>query len=118
MVVHGIGLSLGGSERPDPARLRRLAAVAEAVSAPLVSEHVAFGRAHRDGLSEDARVELLRARCARRCLVVLVDRAAGGRAARAACPWPGHRHPARPALSPAGSAGTGPAGLGAPIRRW
>ncbi|MCK9894958.1 DUF692 domain-containing protein [Frankia sp. AgB32] len=45
VVVHGIGLSLGGAERPDPARLRRLAAVAEAFGAPLVSEHVAFVRA-------------------------------------------------------------------------
>ncbi|CAO5234918.1 Endonuclease [Frankia sp. AgKG'84/4] len=45
VVVHGIGLSLGGAERPDPARLARLGAVAAAVGAPLVSEHVAFVRA-------------------------------------------------------------------------
>lgn len=45
VVVHGIGLSLGGAERPAPARLRRLAAVAQDVGAPLVSEHVAFVRA-------------------------------------------------------------------------
>ncbi|WP_232794395.1 MULTISPECIES: DUF692 domain-containing protein [Pseudofrankia] len=45
VVPHGIGLSLGGAEPPDPARVRRLAAVAEAVGAPLVSEHVAFVRA-------------------------------------------------------------------------
>jgi len=45
VVAHGVGLSLGGADAPDPARLRRLAAVAEAVCAPLVSEHVAFVRA-------------------------------------------------------------------------
>ncbi|ONH29205.1 DUF692 domain-containing protein [Pseudofrankia asymbiotica] len=45
VVAHGIGLSLGGGEPPDPSRLRRLAAVAEAVGAPLVSEHIAFVRA-------------------------------------------------------------------------
>ncbi|WP_338084471.1 DUF692 domain-containing protein [Candidatus Frankia nodulisporulans] len=45
VVVHWIGLSLGGAESPDPARLRRLADVAGVVGAPLVSEHVAFVRA-------------------------------------------------------------------------
>jgi len=45
VVAHGIGLGLGGAERPDPARLRLLAEVAAAVRAPLVSEHVAFVRA-------------------------------------------------------------------------
>lgn len=45
VVVHGIGLSLGGAGRPDPARLRRLADIAGVVDAPLVSEHVAFVRA-------------------------------------------------------------------------
>jgi uncharacterized protein (UPF0276 family) len=42
---HGVSLSLGGAERPDPARLARLASVAERVNAPLVSEHIAFVRA-------------------------------------------------------------------------
>jgi hypothetical protein len=45
IVAHGIGLSLGGAEPPDPTRLRRLALVSEQVDAPLVSEHVAFVRA-------------------------------------------------------------------------
>ncbi|MBL7491643.1 DUF692 domain-containing protein [Frankia sp. AgB1.9] len=45
VVAHGIGLSLGGAERPDPARLRRLADVAASLGSPLVSEHVAFVRA-------------------------------------------------------------------------
>lgn len=45
VVVHGIGLSLGGAEPLDPARVARLAQVAEHLGAPLVSEHVAFVRA-------------------------------------------------------------------------
>ena len=45
IVVHGLGLSLGGAERPNRRRLRRLAACAESLQAPLVSEHLAFVRA-------------------------------------------------------------------------
>src|SRR5204862_4752470 len=45
VVPHGVSLSLGGAERPDRARLEHLAAVAERVGAPLVSEHIAFVRA-------------------------------------------------------------------------
>ncbi len=45
VVPHGVGLSLGGAERPDPGRLSALAGLAERVGAPLVSEHVAFVRA-------------------------------------------------------------------------
>ena len=45
VVPHGISLSLGGAERPGRARLEHLAAVAEQVGAPLVSEHIAFVRA-------------------------------------------------------------------------
>ncbi len=45
VVPHGIGLSLGGAERPQRARLEHLASVAERVGAPLVSEHIAFVRA-------------------------------------------------------------------------
>ncbi|WP_311922612.1 DUF692 domain-containing protein [Microbispora sp. H10836] len=45
VVPHGVGLGVGGAHRPDPARLARLAACAEALDAPLVSEHVAFVRA-------------------------------------------------------------------------
>jgi len=44
-VVHGVSLSLGGAELPAPARLEAMAALAARVSAPLVSEHVAFVRA-------------------------------------------------------------------------
>jgi uncharacterized protein (UPF0276 family) len=45
VIPHGIRLSLGGGERPDPERLDHLAAVAERLGAPLVSEHIAFVRA-------------------------------------------------------------------------
>lgn len=45
IVVHGLALSLGGAERPNRRRLRHLAACAEALQAPLVSEHLAFVRA-------------------------------------------------------------------------
>jgi uncharacterized protein len=45
VVPHGVSLSLGGATAPEPARLRHLAACAEALAAPLVSEHLAFVRA-------------------------------------------------------------------------
>jgi len=45
VLPHGVSLSLGGAERPDPARLAHLASLAERVNAPLVSEHIAFVRA-------------------------------------------------------------------------
>ncbi len=48
VIPHGVGLSLGGTERPHPRRLRRLADLAERLDAPLVSEHIAYVRA--DGL--------------------------------------------------------------------
>jgi uncharacterized protein len=47
IVPHGVGLGLGGASRPDRRRLARLAEVADACGAPLVSEHVAFVRAGR-----------------------------------------------------------------------
>lgn len=42
VVAHAVSLSLGSAEPLDPVRVAHLAAVAEAVDAPLVSEHVAF----------------------------------------------------------------------------
>ncbi|WP_326594290.1 multinuclear nonheme iron-dependent oxidase [Streptomyces sp. NBC_01294] len=42
VVPHGVSLSLGGAQRPDAHRLAHLAHCAEAVGAPLVSEHLAF----------------------------------------------------------------------------
>ncbi|MBO1335557.1 DUF692 domain-containing protein [Streptomyces sp. VRA16 Mangrove soil] len=45
VVPHGVSLGLGGAERPDEHRLSELAARAEALGAPLVTEHIAFVRA-------------------------------------------------------------------------
>jgi uncharacterized protein len=45
VVPHGVGLGLGDAARPDLARLAALAARAEALDAPLVTEHLAFVRA-------------------------------------------------------------------------
>ncbi|MFI9723973.1 DUF692 domain-containing protein [Streptomyces sp. NPDC052396] len=44
VVPHGVGLGLGGAEPPQRARLARLARAAGALSAPLVTEHLAFVR--------------------------------------------------------------------------
>lgn len=45
VVPHGISLSLGGAEPVEQRRIDHLARCAEALGAPLVSEHVAFVRA-------------------------------------------------------------------------
>lgn len=45
VIPHGVALSLGGVEPVQPARIHRLAACAEALGSPLVSEHIAFVRA-------------------------------------------------------------------------
>ncbi|MER6596854.1 multinuclear nonheme iron-dependent oxidase [Streptomyces parvus] len=45
VVPHGVALGLGGADRPDPDRLTALAARAELLGAPLVTEHIAFVRA-------------------------------------------------------------------------
>jgi uncharacterized protein (UPF0276 family) len=45
VIPHGISLSLGGADVPDPQRIDHLAKLAEALCAPLVSEHLAFVRA-------------------------------------------------------------------------
>jgi len=45
VIPHGIRLSLGGASPLDPARVTQLAACADALGAPLVSEHIAFVRA-------------------------------------------------------------------------
>ncbi|MFI7704455.1 DUF692 family multinuclear iron-containing protein [Nonomuraea sp. NPDC049480] len=44
VIPHGVSLGVGGAEPPSPARLAHLAACAEALEAPLVSEHLAFVR--------------------------------------------------------------------------
>ncbi|MFH8473556.1 DUF692 domain-containing protein [Streptomyces sp. NPDC018000] len=45
VVPHGVSLGLGGAERPDTGRLADLAARAELLGTPLVTEHIAFVRA-------------------------------------------------------------------------
>ncbi|MCQ4210644.1 DUF692 domain-containing protein [Streptomyces longispororuber] len=45
VVPHGVSLGLGGADRPDEQRLAELAARAEALGSPLVTEHIAFVRA-------------------------------------------------------------------------
>jgi uncharacterized protein (UPF0276 family) len=45
VVPHGVGLSLGGAEPPEPRRLAALGRHATRLGAPLVSEHLAFVRA-------------------------------------------------------------------------
>ncbi|MFD7169601.1 multinuclear nonheme iron-dependent oxidase [Streptomyces violascens] len=45
VVPHGVSLGLGGAEPPDAGRLADLAARAEALGSPLVTEHIAFVRA-------------------------------------------------------------------------
>ncbi|WP_181019700.1 DUF692 domain-containing protein [Nonomuraea typhae] len=45
VVPHGVGLGIGGAQAPDPGTLKHLAACAEALESPLVSEHLAFVRA-------------------------------------------------------------------------
>ncbi|MHB9758161.1 multinuclear nonheme iron-dependent oxidase [Streptomyces sp. BYX5S] len=45
VVPHGVSLGLGGAERPDAQRLADLAARAEALGSPLVTEHIAYVRA-------------------------------------------------------------------------
>jgi uncharacterized protein len=44
IVPHGVSLSLGSVEPPDPSRLDALARLAERCAAPLVTEHLAFVR--------------------------------------------------------------------------
>ncbi|MEU8652376.1 DUF692 domain-containing protein [Streptomyces sp. NPDC048737] len=45
VVPHGVSLGLGDADRPDEGRLAALAARAEALGSPLVTEHIAFVRA-------------------------------------------------------------------------
>ncbi|MGW0414293.1 DUF692 domain-containing protein, partial [Streptomyces collinus] len=45
VIPHGVSLGLGGADRPGQDRLTALAERAEALGAPLVTEHIAFVRA-------------------------------------------------------------------------
>ncbi|KXO89694.1 endonuclease [Tsukamurella pulmonis] len=56
VVPHGVTLGIAGADRPDSGRLRRLADLALAFDAPLVSEHVAFVRAGGIGLDGDVTI--------------------------------------------------------------
>jgi uncharacterized protein (UPF0276 family) len=80
VVPHGISLSLGSAEPPDPERLSTLARLARRVEAPLVSEHLSFVRA--GGLESGHLLPLPRTREA---LAVVVDNI---RAAQAVLPVP------------------------------
>lgn len=46
--VHGVGMSLGGAERPDPDHLARLTRLVTGLSPALVSEHLAWSRLDGD----------------------------------------------------------------------
>jgi uncharacterized protein (UPF0276 family) len=92
IVPHGVTLGLAGGARPDPAGVDRLADLAIALGAPLVSEHVAFVRAGRpadgtDALHEDVLEagHLVPAARTPDALAVLVDNV---RAAQARLPVP------------------------------
>ena len=50
--IHGVGLSLGGVERPDEDHLKRLARVVDEIEPLLVSEHLAFSRVGDDYLND------------------------------------------------------------------
>ncbi|RPE32166.1 hypothetical protein EDD38_0411 [Kitasatospora cineracea] len=70
VVPHGVSLGLGDAAEPDPARLARLAGVAEALGSPLVSEHLAFVRA--GGLEAGHLLPVPRTRAALRVVVANV----------------------------------------------
>lgn len=76
VVPHGVRLSLGGADRPDPARVAHLAGLAERVGAPLVSEHVAFVRA--GGREAGHLLPVPRTRAALEVLVANVTEATAG----------------------------------------
>lgn len=68
VLPHAVSLSLGGAEPLDTGRVEHLAAVAEVLDAPLVSDHMCFVRA--GGLDAGHLMPLPRTR---ECLDVLVD---------------------------------------------
>lgn len=73
LIPHGVSLSLGGSERPDPRRLAALGRLAERLRAPLVSEHIAFVRA--GGIESGHLLPLPRSRTALEVLVANIREA-------------------------------------------
>jgi uncharacterized protein (UPF0276 family) len=73
VLPHAVSLSLGGAEPVDMSRVEHLAAVAEALSAPMVSDHVCFVRA--GGLDAGHLMPLPRTREALAVLVANVQQA-------------------------------------------
>jgi uncharacterized protein (UPF0276 family) len=73
VIPHGVRLSLGGAEPPEPARVAHLAGLAQRLDAPLVSEHIAFVRA--GGLEAGHLLPLPRSREAVDAVVANVTRA-------------------------------------------
>jgi uncharacterized protein (UPF0276 family) len=67
VIPHGISLSLGSADRPDPKRLRHLANLATHYRSPLVSEHIAFVRA--DGIEAGHLLPLPHTRAALNILI-------------------------------------------------
>ena len=73
VVPHGVRLSLGGAEPVDAERVTHLAAVADRLKAPLVSEHIAFVRA--GGVEAGHLLPVPRSRAAVDAIVANVRRA-------------------------------------------
>ncbi len=73
VIPHGVRLSLGGADRPEPARLDHLATAATMCGAPVVSEHVAYVRA--GGMEAGHLLPVPRSRAALEVLVANVAEA-------------------------------------------
>lgn len=73
IVPHGVTLSLGGAERVDEKKVRRLADLAKRFNSPFVSEHIAFVRA--GGVEAGHLLPLPRTRDALKVVVENVQRA-------------------------------------------
>jgi uncharacterized protein (UPF0276 family) len=73
VIPHGISLSLGGAEPLDLARVAALDILAQKVSAPFVSEHIAFVRA--DAIEAGHLLPVSRTRAALEVLVENIQRA-------------------------------------------
>ena len=80
VVVHGLSLSLGGAELPDPARVEHLCKTAERLGARLITEHLAFVRA--DGTESGHLLPVPRTRAA---LEVIIENVVW---AKAQCGFP------------------------------
>lgn len=61
VVTHGVSLSLGSSNCPDPQTLRMLNRISELYASPLISEHIALVRAQADPGYDSLHQEVLKA---------------------------------------------------------